>query len=316
MAASGDHAPRGTIVFPSTSRDLDGVASAIACAELLNNARRSAIPWIHGKPDAEAFYVLSRCAGLRLAKLIEVVRAIDYVYVDGSSRKGLPPLIDPTKVVEVIDHRLHHKAAIDFPNAVLHIEQVGAAATLITERFRQFAVIPSRDSCILLYGAIHSNTQCLRGSVTSDRDRAASSWLETVCNMPIDLLDGQFSARREEILRDLAAAIKREQKEYEHETGEYAIAQLEFKGAGKLVQGGVHRCVTDVIVLKPRTMLNLVDVEDGSSHLIVPDPALRGLVAEHTGLKFSGPVARSRPAILRKQIVAAIEGLRWRRDGR
>jgi manganese-dependent inorganic pyrophosphatase len=219
--------------------------------------------------------------------------------------------VDPKKVIEVIDHRLHRKARTAYPNAELAIEAVGAAATLIAERFRIHEVSPSSEAGMLLYGAIHSNTQCLRGSVTSHRDIEASKWLEDVAFIPDSLLEGQFAARKEEIMSDLAAAIVRESKRYEHESGPYVIAQLEFSGAGQLINGRLTDLTDYSRRLGARTMLNLVDIATGKSYLLVPNGDLRLTVSKLTGLNFKDLIAESNAVVLRKQILAGMEGIPW-----
>lgn len=301
-----------TIVLPYSSPDLDGIACAVAYSELLNKNNISAQPWFLGQPDAEAVYVLSQCENIEFADLEKVKGATEYVLVDGSELEGLPNEVDLEKVIEVIDHRLHHKAIELFPNAKLHIEPVGAAATLIAERFREQNTSPSFASGILLYGAIHSNTQCLQGSVTSKRDIDISNWLKTIVPIPNNLLDNQFAARRNEIIVDLPSAILRESKKFEHSSGSYIVAQLEFKGAGQLIEDSMNIMSDCIIQLGSRTMLNLVDILQGNSYLIVPDPSLRFTVASCTSLKFKGIVAMSNPIFLRKQILAAMEGIPWK----
>lgn len=298
------------IILPSCSPDLDGVACAVGYSELYRAIGTFAEPWYDGTPDAEAGYVLSRCRYVKFADETTVERALEYVLVDASDLLGLPKTINPLKVIEVVDHRLHHKANLVFPNAAVHIEPVGAAATLIAEKFWNYQVEPCFNSAILLYAAIHSNTQCLRGSVTTTRDGEMSDWLRSVVSIPEDLLEGQFNARKKAILNDISAAIQRESKTYTDESGDYTVSQLEFKGAGEILAHNLNLLIDYVLRVGPRTMLNLVDVASGRSYLLVPDAGLRAMISARIGANFVGVSARSDPAILRKQIVAGIQGVR------
>jgi inorganic pyrophosphatase/exopolyphosphatase len=270
-------------------------------------------PWFFGTPDAEVLYLLTQCRDVNFANGVTVEAASEYILVDASDLAGLPKEVNPEKVVEVIDHRLHQNAKKVFPNALLQIEPVGAAATLIAERCRNQDVIPSFNSAILLYGAVHSNTQCLLGSVTTARDHEISGWLESIVSIPEDLLDGQFAARRESIIKNISAAILKESKQYVHASGDYEITQLEFKGASEFLENNLDLLINSILEVGPRTMLNLVDVATGRSFLIVPDPSLRAVVSHSFGKEFVGVTAESRPANLRKQIVAAMDGIAWQR---
>lgn len=290
------------VTVPRDGPDLDGLACAIAYAELLRARGVSARSFISGSPDPEAVFAAERLEVTTRGKAPQPGEPI--VLVDASDLRGMPDSIDPLRVVEVIDHRLHHRAAELFPNAVLCIEPVGAAATLVAERFHRHALIPSPRSAQLLQAAILSNTQLLRGSVTTDRDRAALQALAAVSPLPDEFVASQLDARRRAILADLGLAIVRERKDFDHRDGAYILSQLEFPGA----RDHAAACLSLVVELGSRAMLNLVDVEAGTSALIVPDSELRAWVAEHTGLCFTGALAACPQILLRKQIVARLEG--------
>lgn len=290
------------VVTPRASPDLDGTACAVAYAELLRARGMGARAWISGAPDPEAAYVV-----LRLSVALDQVPApvgSRIVLVDASDVRGLPSPLDPRDVVEVIDHRLHHRATELFPNAAVQIEPVGAAATLIAERFQAAGLAPTVTAAQLLQAAIASNTQALRGSVTTDRDRLAFEALRALAPLAPDLIEQQFHARRLSILADLGAAIAAERKDFDDVEGPYAFSQLELPGARHLVEASLPW----VGALGPRALLNLVDVEVATSFLIAPDAGFRTWVERRTGLCFEGNVAECAGVLLRKQIVARLEG--------
>ena len=324
------------LVTPKEHPDLDGVACAVAYAELLSALGTPALPFVSGRPDAEARYVLDRL-GWRAPPVPAETGGL--VLVDASDVLGLPSRVDPAGVIEDIDHRLHHRAASLFPNARLQIEPVGAAATLVFERFGAAGLRPTHTSSVLLLAAIHSNTQQLQGSVTTARDVEAARQLAAMSELPTGLIEGQLAAdhrlarrppvaseadvargqgpgdrvaegqlaaRGEEIRDDLDGAIRREVKRFEHEEGAYLFSQIECAGAESLVT----MALPALLSLGPRAMLNLVDPARPSSALLVPDASFRAWIAAKTGLAFDGVEARSQTVLLRKQIVARIEGHR------
>ena len=297
------------IVLPRTHPDLDGVGCAVAYAELLRWRGQAALPFIPGTPDAEARFILEHPPLAELATEEQAKTANAFVLVDASDTPGLAPFVDPQQVVEVVDHRRHHKAHAVFPNARVHIEPVGAAATLIEERFVAHKRTPSPEAARLLYGAIHSNTQHLRGSVTTARDRASARRLLAGGTIPTNLLEGQFEARRNEILDNLETAIGREDKTFSLPDGPYHFTQLELSGATSLYQERAADLLKYLSRLHPRTILNLVDVTTGGSLLVVPDPKFRAWIRRRTGLEFQEEIAYSGQALLRKQVVAMLEGL-------
>jgi nanoRNase/pAp phosphatase (c-di-AMP/oligoRNAs hydrolase) len=305
------HMPKNLIVLPRARPDLDGVACAVAYAELLRTQGLSSLAWYLGEPDAEARYLISTCNDVVYASSEEVREASEFILVDASGLEGFPKFIAPHLVVEVIDHRFHHDPANVFISAKVQIERVGSAATLIVEKFINIGQLPSHSSACMLYGAIHSNTQCLRGSVTVTRDRRASAWLEDHSQIPAGLLDRQFAAREQDILANVHLAMARESKTYVHDGRSFTIAQLEFKGAERKFYAAedlFYQALTDLGI---QVMLNLVDVETARSILIVPSQPLRVFVAERTELVFNNDRAISDPVILRKQILDSLKSHKW-----
>jgi manganese-dependent inorganic pyrophosphatase len=290
-----------TLVTPRNNPDLDGVACAIAYAELLVETHHDAWAWIPGRPDAEARFVLEH-VGWRPARTASF-DGCRFVLVDASDVVGMAGEVAPPLVVEVIDHRMHHRAPELFPHARIQIEPVGAAATLIAERFVSAGIRPSARSALLLQAAIQSNTQRLRGSVTTDRDRAAAIRLQALCPLPDEIVEAQFRARAGEILADLPGAILREDKQFTHPDGVYHVSQLELPGAGQLIA----ECLEPLSRLGARAVLNLVDVSVPASYLVAPEPAFRAWLSARAGVTFVGAVSFIPGVLLRKQLVARIE---------
>lgn len=285
-------------VTAKTNPDLDGVACAVAYVELLQAEGRAAVVVAAGRPDAEARYVLDRLELTLPGDPTEHVGGV--ALVDMSTLPGLPAFVDPAAVVEVIDHRLHGDPTESYPNASIQVEPVGAAATLVYERFEAAGIVPSDHAALLLQAAIHSNTQRLLGAVTTPRDRAAAESLAALHPMPPGFVEAQFQARAAEIVDDLPEAIRRETKTFEHSSGVFQVTQLECPGA--LDMAVLARAHT----ARPRLILNLVDPLLPASLILIQDPEFRAWVAARTGVRFDADAARPARALLRKQIVAQL----------
>jgi len=292
-----------TLVTPRSNPDLDGVACAIAYAEFLSANRHDASAWIPGRPDAEARFVLGRVGWSSVPP--SSFEGCRFVLVDASDVAGLAEAVSPSLVMEVIDHRMHHRAPELFPQARIQIEPVGAAATLVAERFFSAALEPSARAALLLQAAIQSNTQRLRGSVTTERDRLAAARLQALYSLPEDLVEAQFRARASEVLSDIPGAIVREDKQFIHPDGTYHVSQLELPGAGELVS----ECLEPLSRLGARAVLNLVDVSVPASYLVAPDASFRAWLSARAQVEFVGAVSFIPGVLLRKQLIARIEGV-------
>jgi manganese-dependent inorganic pyrophosphatase len=99
-----------------------------------------------------------------------------------------------------------------FPNAKVQIELVGSASSLVAERFIKNNIEISKESAILLCGAIVSNTLNFKGGVTTERDREAFEYLNKIAQLPSNFSKELFKSKsdlsgsklKERILGDLA----------------------------------------------------------------------------------------------------------------
>ena len=288
------------VVTTKEGPDVDGVACCLAFTEQLKAMGSPAVAVIDGRPDAEARFWLEQLGIETSALPPATVQGV--VLVDISAIDGLPRFVDPAVVLEVIDHRSHGEPSHCFANAVVHVEMVGAAATIVFELFRQAGLVPSQKSSWLLQAGIQSNTQCLRGPVTTPRDVEAIALLHALHPLPDGMLQAQFAARRAEILADLDAAVQREAKTFDHADGRFVVSQLECHGALELVPQ-IER-----LALGGRFMVNLVDPVTPTSQLLVPDPLFRAWVEDRLGVAAPHGVMGAARGMLRKQIVARIMG--------
>ncbi|TSC70057.1 MAG: Uncharacterized protein CEO12_554, partial [Parcubacteria group bacterium Gr01-1014_46] len=215
--------------------DLDGVAGAIGYAEFLSKTGKNCEVGIVGEPHDEAKYILDRF-GFSYPKSIQ--NADDYeevILVDASDVNGLEGKIAPEKVIEIIDHRKAHEAG-KFPNAKVQIELVGAAATLVAEKFMQDGVEISKESATLIYGAILSNTLNFKGTVTTDRDKKSAEWLNQTLKLPENFWKELFIAKSDLSGPKLAERIEGDFAWFVLGDKRVGIAQIEIIGAKKLVE--------------------------------------------------------------------------------
>ena len=151
--------------------------------------------------------------------------------VDHAERAQSVEGIDEAEIMEILDH--HHIGSIETRQPVTAIfDPVGSTATLVTERFRHAGIEPTPSSATMLLGAICSDTVLLTSPTTTERDRVATRWIETLLSVDglafgREMFEGssdvsQVSAR-DLVVRDL--------KEYEIDgKGTLSVAQIETVG--------------------------------------------------------------------------------------
>lgn len=294
-----------------TNPDLDGVACTVAYGECLEKTGVKTTPHILGHYREETAFLV-RKFGLDLDKYAGQVSPDDKVIlVDASEKHGLDENLKYDNVIELIDHRQKNDAEI-FKNAKVQIELVGAAATLIFEKFRQKDLEISHLSAILLYGAIISNTLNFQAKVTTDRDRAAGAWLKENYKFNDDFAKEMFAAKSDLTGGKLKELMMGELAVYEMSGKRECIFQLEIIGGAELIN---HR-LDEILAIMHEAQDNhqidicltsIVELEKNCNYLICDDELTKKLVSKALDIRFEGPVAKRNGLIMRKEIVPLLK---------
>jgi manganese-dependent inorganic pyrophosphatase len=289
-----------------TNPDLDGFACALAYSEFLNKTKQNALPGIFGRPHDEVKYLVSKFNLKYPSSADNRLEFGGVVMVDASEVHALAKDFKPEDVIEVIDHRKINDAKL-FVNAKIQIELVGAAATLIAEKFQSSEVVMSKQSGVLLYGAIISNTLNFKASVTTDRDLKMAEWLKEKFNFSNGFASEMFLAKSDltrDKLRDRLSgdmAIKED----------LAIGQIEMIGANKLVEGRKPEILKELREIKSRSkssmiFLSIIELEDNFNLFITEDPKVQKMLKEIFRIKFEDNVAKREGLIMRKEIMPKV----------
>jgi manganese-dependent inorganic pyrophosphatase len=139
--------------------------------------------------------------------------------------------VEHAEIVEILDH--HHIGSIETRVPVTAtFDPVGSTATLVIERFRQNGMEPSRQTALMLLGAILSDTVILNSPTTTERDHAVIEYLERVLALDARELGREmFEASADVSAVSAEEIVKRDAKAYEIGGGmEICIAQIEVVG--------------------------------------------------------------------------------------
>lgn len=291
--------------------DLDGTACAIGYAEYLNKNNEDAIAAIFGLVHREAEFVLKTFNIPKPDDATDVIKLYPYIIlVDASDTHGISSKINPIQVVEIIDHRKIHEAE-KFPNAHIQIEQVGSAATLITEKFYTNKVDISHNTAVLLYSAIVSNTINFQADVTTNRDIKMAEWLLIKIQLPYNYIHSMFYDKSQITVPILQV--------FEHD---FAIVTFKDRHIGilQLEIINVHEFITkrsNEINDALRTMksekkldyifLTAIDLEKATNTFVIIDADTQKLVEESLHVRFKNSVAYKEGIIMRKSITPLIK---------
>lgn len=291
--------------------DLDGVAGAIGYAEFLSKTGKTCEAGIIGELHDEPKYMLDRFGFPYPQSIPNADNYDEVILVDASDLNGLEGKIAPEKVIEIIDHRKVHEAD-KFQNAKVQIEFVGAATTLIAEKFMQNNIPISKESATLIYGAIISNTLNFKGTVTTDRDKKAAEWLNQVAQLHQSFARELFVAKSDLSGAKLAERIESDFAWFTMGSKKVGIAQIEMIGATKLIDERGSEITQTLDKIKSEMNLdfvfqNTIELEEPKNLFVTDNEPTKALLKKVLNAKFSGIVATRPNLIMRKQIVPLLK---------
>lgn len=291
--------------------DLDGVAGAMAYTEYLQKTGRDAVAGFMGELHDEAKYVLDRFHIPYPKRITDANDFDEVILVDASDLNGLEGKVASEKVIEIIDHRKINEAD-KFPHALVQIELVGAAVTLVAERFIENNVAISRESAILLYSGIISNTLNFKAGVTTDRDRATAVWLNQFAKLPEGFSEDLFLAKSDLSGGKLEERIRGETACFQFGGKKFGIVQIELVGVEKLIRERKDEILKILGALKEEMNLDFIfqstlELVDAKNYFLTQDNVAKELLAKALGVQFTGEVALREGLIMRKQIVPLLK---------
>ena len=298
------------LVTSYVNPDLDGVSGIVGYAEYLHQTGKEAIEGVIGAPQSESNFVLDRFK-LEYPNQVESAEGYEQVVlVDASELIGLEGKVPPESVIEIIDHRKVHDAD-KFPNAKVQIELVGAAATLVGEKFMQANMPISDRAALLIESAIISNTLNFKSGTTTDRDRTVKAWLNQKTHLPDEYWVDLFMAKSDTTGPKLSERIDADFAWFDLNGCKLGCAQLELIGVQELFDTRLDDIRHKLAELKQKYSLDLIfgtfiELKDDFNMLISPDEKMRAILTKALGATFVGGVAKRPGLIMRKQITPLI----------
>ena len=286
--------------------DLDGVAGVIAYSEFLEKSGINSQVGFMGEVQDEVKYIFNHF-NFKYPPVILNSRNFDEVIlIDTSDLNAIEGNIEIEKVIEIIDHRTINEAE-KFPNAKVQIELVGAAATLIAEKFIEKNVDISKNSAILLLGAVISNTFNLKSTITTERDRRVVDFLNKKVNLPENFWEKFFIAKSDLSGQKLTQRIEIDIAIYEIGKRKIGICQLEIYDARKLVAERGKEIINILKKIKKESkldfiFLNIIRIDEFKNFFITWQKKVKELLTKVLNVNFVGNIAENNSLMLRKQI--------------
>lgn len=302
------------LIIPYTNPDLDGVACAIGYEEYFTNKSIRSKAAIFGEPHSEAQFVLRQNSIPQPENAQNLIQFADEVIlVDASDKRGISKSIDITKIIEVIDHRSHYEKS-DFPNAKFQIELVGAAATLIAEKFFAEDISFSKDTGLLLYSAIISNTINFKASVTTKRDILACSRIEEHIRIPDDWIERMFQYKSSNIELTYDSFMENLTGFFFLNSRHLIVTQIEIIDIEDFINKNRSKLIEIFEEMKSKypthlCLFNFIDIKNGYNIFFSLDKEIMELLSNYFHVIFTNYFAIYSKVIMRKEIIPILNSI-------
>lgn len=297
------------IVVTYKNADLDCVASAYAYAEYLNKIGSASTYYIYGLVQHEV-NIVCNLFNIKLTNKIKEITNEEIIVVDTNTLSSVD-YVKPKNIVEIIDHHPDSKDIRFCENAVLKLYEVGAVCTIIAEMFKENNVNISRESAILLYYGIISNTVNFKSKVSTEKDINISKWLKQQCGeINEDIINHIFEEKTKFDIQDLRRVMEVEQKY----NSDFIIGQLEIINALEFLNkyknniDEIIKNVYDDYKVK-FVFINMIDILNGYHLIYAFDEATILYLEEIFKIKFINGVYKKDEIVLRKEIYKYLQSL-------
>lgn len=289
-----------SIVTSYANPDLDGVACAIAISQLEPGGWQARVT---GRIDEETRMVLQALGLVEPPSLEDWSNVGNIWLVDTHHRRQLAKGLPNLRVSRITDHHTGGDPQW-FSNAQIQNEPVGAAATLVAERYLRDPELLPGALAVLLQCAIASNTLDFKAPATSQRDREVSDALSAIQPLTIELRLAMNAARRGILELATTLLVRRDIKAFSTTQGLVVVGQLEAPGALDLLLrsdlvGALHDLATTEGASS--VVLNLVDTALGHSALVVTNEVVERMLLSGLGIDASSSGVIRAPRILQRK---------------
>ena len=304
--------PEGPIyVTGHKSPDADTVGSAIGYASMLRQLGYDAQPVVLGKIDNETEYVLD-AAGLDTPAQLEDASGCNMVLVDHGVYLHSADGLEDANVLSIIDHHGAGTVTTGGPT-VYDNRPLGATATIVWLRYRDYGLVPDKQTALAMVGSILSDTVNLKSVSTTFADREALKTLSDIAGITdIDsFYHGMFKASLDYGGMTDKDIFFSDYKEFEAGSMKYAVACIDaFDEAGALDLAKHMRNVIPAVLAETGIDMAFAQVnifhDDISVTYLVPSDETASAVIEtafEDQAVFDGMLYRIEPGIGRKQVL-------------
>ncbi|MEX2405556.1 MAG: hypothetical protein WD579_03065 [Candidatus Paceibacterota bacterium] len=291
--------------------DIDALACAVAYQELLNLEGKDSVVVFPGILNHSISPIVKKQSYSVEKKIPEQVDG--YVVVDVSEPDHVASFVIPEKVKEIYDHhygfRNFWEEKIGLEN--VHIEMIGACATLIWEAFKKRDKDQqiSTSSANLLSFAIISNTFNLTSPLTHQKDVSAFNELEQYTDLPSNWKEVYYNEQEQFIYENPIKAVTDDTKiqDIPQLKQSLVIGQIELWDGSNFIEEHLEDIQTSLRQHNnPCWMINIPSISEGKNYIYSENSTVKELIEDVTNCSFEGNTCVTDRLILRKEILKGL----------
>lgn len=300
------------VVTTYINPDMDGISLMYAYTELLNKKGEQANYYFEGTIKKEVEIVLNKF-NIKLNNINKIENDDKIVLVDTNYLTELSKYVKKENIVEIIDHHNRDSWLDDNTDIKIQIELIGAAATLVAERFKNENIGISRESAILLYYGIISNTMNLKIKLTSKKDIEMADWLKQQIPEITDKITTEIFVEKSEIGNSLREEMEVEFKD-QFMSISWSMGQLEVANVEDFLskyENDIRKILNTVSEENDVDYIsvNCMDIINGYSIVVARDEKTAKVISDAVGFEFKDLKAKTNELVSRKEIVKVIRGI-------
>ena len=190
---------------------------------------------------------------------------------------------------------------------------IGAAATLVAERFKNNNIDISRESAILLYNGIISNTMNLKISMTTQKDKEMAHWLKQKYPEITEEKTRAIFIKKSEITDRLREEMEVEFKD-EFITISWSMGQLEIANVEEFLNRNEEKVRAILKKVKDENnvdyiSVNCMDIINGYTIILAENEATANIISDAINVKFIKLKAKIDKLVSRKEIIKIIRAI-------
>lgn len=240
------------------------------------------------------------------------------ILVDTNEPDELAEKINLKNITEIIDHHHISEKIKYMSNVKSQIEKVGAAATLVAERYKNSNIEISKNATILLYYGIVSNTMNFNANTTTDRDKVMANWLKENANEELEQKIQKIFKEKSVIHNSLSLREEMDMEcRNENLKINWSMGQLELVNVNDFINKNKQIIINVMKQIKDERNIeflsvNCIDILNGYTVIIPMDKKTQKILTDTLKLEFKNDCANISKIITRKEISEKI----WKKYGK